>query len=126
LSEALASEGPFDWVVLRFAEYHVFMKLVHSSYLAIIVDRGANLPALKMAASLVAKRLPPASGAPGALVEGGAREASLAPGLPTSEPPPTVASVPAARRAVAPPEARSLPPSSAARARIFRGRRVDS
>jgi predicted regulator of Ras-like GTPase activity (Roadblock/LC7/MglB family) len=98
--EAFAAGGDqIETGVLRFGEHKIFLKAVGTSVLCILAEGGINMPALRMAANLVGRRI----------------AADVARG--ESEPPPV--------RAPAAPEtsrARRLAPPGMRR---FRGRMVD-
>jgi predicted regulator of Ras-like GTPase activity (Roadblock/LC7/MglB family) len=57
LVEALATDGDDpDTLSLRFAEHRLHVRVVHGGLLAILSDVRVNLPTLKMAVTLVARR----------------------------------------------------------------------
>lgn len=107
MREAFAAGGDeMDVGVIRFRDHRIYMKAVGSSLLMIVAEGDVNMPALRMAANLVGRRIAPAV----AVVE--------------AEPPPV-------RRSSPPPE--PVPASRPARPfaeappgmRRFRGRTVD-
>jgi predicted regulator of Ras-like GTPase activity (Roadblock/LC7/MglB family) len=90
--------------VVRFRDHGVYMKVVGNSLLLILIEGAVNMPALRMAANLVGRRIGPAVAQ--------AESAPLpVPGLDESAPPPKRAR----RMAEAPPGMRR-----------FRGNSVDS
>lgn len=60
LNETFASVGDkLEIAVLRFREHKVYVKTLPSGALCIISSGGVNMPALRMAASLVGRRIAP-------------------------------------------------------------------
>jgi predicted regulator of Ras-like GTPase activity (Roadblock/LC7/MglB family) len=103
LSETFAAAGDqLDMAVLRFRDYKLFVKALPAGALCIISDGAVNMPALRMAANLVGRRITPAletlSAAPADLLN-------------EPEPPPAPAAPP--------------PTLAPAGMRIFRGRQVE-
>src|SRR4029079_1205530 len=59
--EAFAAGGDeLELGVVRFQEHAVYMKVVGTSLLLILVEGAVNMPALRMAANLVGRRIGPA------------------------------------------------------------------
>jgi predicted regulator of Ras-like GTPase activity (Roadblock/LC7/MglB family) len=59
--EAFAAGGDdLEVGVIRFEEHRIYMKVVGNSMLMILVQGAVNMPALKMAANLVSRRIAPA------------------------------------------------------------------
>jgi predicted regulator of Ras-like GTPase activity (Roadblock/LC7/MglB family) len=101
LRETFAAVGDhLDVAVVRFRDHKLYLKKLGAGMLCIVAEGGVNMPALRMAANLVSRRIAP-------VVENAAFE------LPP--PPPPAAPPPAARPA---PQA---PPGM----RRFRGRPVE-
>jgi predicted regulator of Ras-like GTPase activity (Roadblock/LC7/MglB family) len=105
--EAFAAGGDeMDVGVIRFRDHRIYMKAVGSSLLMILAEGEVNMPALRMAANLVGRRISPAV----AIVE--------------AKPPPVRAPAAALEPAPAPRPSRAIgeaPPGM----RRFRGRTVD-
>ncbi len=100
--EAFAAGGDeLEIGVFRFQDHAVYVKAVGSSLLLILIEGGVNMPALRMAANLVGRRIGPA-----------VAQAESAPLL--ADPPAEAAPVRARRLAEAPPGMRR-----------FRGRPLD-
>jgi predicted regulator of Ras-like GTPase activity (Roadblock/LC7/MglB family) len=58
VKEAFAAGGDdLEAGVLRFGEHKIFLKSVGSSMLCILAEGGINMPALRMAANLVGRRI---------------------------------------------------------------------
>ena len=109
MREAFAAGGDdLDVGVVRFRDHRIYLKAVGDSLLCILAEGAVNMPALRMAANLVGRRIAPAV----------ARlEAEPPPPSPPPGPPPRAAPpAPAAARAPA-----AAPPGM----RRFRGRTVD-
>jgi predicted regulator of Ras-like GTPase activity (Roadblock/LC7/MglB family) len=61
LQETFAAAGEqLDIAVLRFRDHKLYVKSLPAGALCIISDGGVNMPALRMAASLVGRRIAPA------------------------------------------------------------------
>ncbi len=61
LQETFAAAGDqLDVAVLRFRDYKLFVKTLPAGALCILSDGAVNMPALRMAASLVGRRIAPA------------------------------------------------------------------
>jgi predicted regulator of Ras-like GTPase activity (Roadblock/LC7/MglB family) len=102
MREAFASGGDeLEVGVVRFQDHRIYLKSVGDSLLCIIAEGAVNMPALRMAANLVGRRIGPAV----ARLE--------------AEPPPPVRAPPPPPDAA--PRAAEAPPGM----RRFRGRAVD-
>jgi predicted regulator of Ras-like GTPase activity (Roadblock/LC7/MglB family) len=110
IGETFAASGDtLEFAVVRYGENRLYLKAVVGGMLCIVVAGEVNMPALRMAANLVGRRIAPAV----------ARvEAELPP--PAFEAPPQR---PAPMAQAAPPSA--LPAASVVPGRRFRGRTVD-
>ncbi len=109
LHETFASVGDkLEIAVLRFREHKVYVKTLPAGALCIISSGGVNMPALRMAASLVGRRIAP-------VLDQVADDPALAQAALTAEAPPPAAPPPTGARppALAPPGMRR-----------FRGRTV--
>jgi predicted regulator of Ras-like GTPase activity (Roadblock/LC7/MglB family) len=59
--EAFAAGGDdLEVGVIRFQDHRIYMKVVGNSMLMILVEGAVNMPALRMAANLVGRRIGPA------------------------------------------------------------------
>jgi predicted regulator of Ras-like GTPase activity (Roadblock/LC7/MglB family) len=106
MREAFAAGGEeLEVGVIRFRDHRIYMKTVGNSMLMILAEGDVNMPALRMAANLVGRRIAAAV----AHVE--------------AEPPPVRAPTPVPEAAPAPPRPRyaEAPPGM----RRFRGKTVD-
>lgn len=100
--EAFAAGGDdLEVGVIRFRDHRIYLKAVGANLLAILAQGDVNMPALRMAANLVGRRIAPA-----------VARAEAEP--PPVRPPPSAAPVPTARAVEAPPGMRR-----------FRGRAVE-
>jgi len=104
LHETFAAAGDrLDVAVLRYRDHKLYVKTLPAGALCILSDGAVNMPALRMAANLVGRRITPAL------------EAVARAPLQAAEPAPPPAPAPAARHVpLAPPGMR-----------IFRGRPVE-
>jgi hypothetical protein len=103
--EAFAAGGDeLEVGVIRFRDHRIYMKVVGNGMLMILAEGDVNMPALRMAANLVGRRIAPAV----AHVE--------------AEPPPVRAPEPAPTPA---PPVRALHAEAPPGMRRFRGRTVD-
>jgi len=107
LRETFAVLGDaLDVAVIRFGEHKLYLKALDGGVLCIVADRAVNLPAMRMAANLVGRRIAAALDA---------EDAAPPPPLPLDESERPAAPRPTARaQAVAPPGMRR-----------FRGRMVE-
>lgn len=106
LQETFAAVGDkLEIAVLRYREHKVYVKMLPAGALCIISTGGVNMPALRMAASLVGRRIAP-------MLDQVADDPALA--EPASTAAPTEPTPPAARPLLAPPGMRR-----------FRGRSVE-
>lgn len=134
LQEALSlSQGEVNQCVLRYGPHKISLRPVSGGLLTIVASSDINLPALRMAANLVAKKLPalsPLGGSPPATPA--ANPASLtttlvsasAPAIPPVSATPATTSAPRRpQQASSAPEAPDGPPSRQ-RAAFFRGKRI--
>jgi predicted regulator of Ras-like GTPase activity (Roadblock/LC7/MglB family) len=147
IGRLLSAVDAADWTLLRFSEHRLFVKRLDGGCLCVLAGLEANLPALRMAAALVGKRIAPTmrtqmpltSEPPRASSPAEARR-SIPPPLPprvnvidvelvepdrASEPPDTARSAAMASVARVAPEARGAAPAGP-RARMFRGKRYDT
>jgi predicted regulator of Ras-like GTPase activity (Roadblock/LC7/MglB family) len=61
LREAFAAGGDeVDIAVARFEDHRIYMKVVGDSLLVVLIQGAVNMPALRMAANLVGRRIAPA------------------------------------------------------------------
>jgi predicted regulator of Ras-like GTPase activity (Roadblock/LC7/MglB family) len=61
LRDTFAAAGDtLELAVVRFRDYKVYLKALGSGMLCIVADGAVNMPALRMAANLVARRISPA------------------------------------------------------------------
>jgi predicted regulator of Ras-like GTPase activity (Roadblock/LC7/MglB family) len=61
LEETFAAAGEeLDVAVIRFREQKLFLKLLGGGMLCVVTDSAVNMPALRMAANLAARRIGPA------------------------------------------------------------------
>jgi predicted regulator of Ras-like GTPase activity (Roadblock/LC7/MglB family) len=105
LRDTFAAVGDsLDMAVVRFREHKLYLKVLGEGMLCIVAEGAVNMPALRMAANLVGRRIGP-------VVE----RASLMP----PPPPPADAVV------AAPPDVRSGPHEAPPGMRRFRGRPVE-
>jgi predicted regulator of Ras-like GTPase activity (Roadblock/LC7/MglB family) len=101
LRETFAAVGDaFDVAVLRYRDHKLYLKSLEAGMLCIVAEGTVNMPALRMAANLVSRRIGPALENPSALA---------------AVPAPAVAAP------AAPPSPRQMPPGM----RRFRGRPVE-
>ncbi len=109
LQETFASVGnKLEVAVLRYREHKVYVKTLPAGALCIISNGGVNMPALRMAASLVGRRIAP-------VLDQVADDPALARSVPAIEAPPA-----------APPPTEARPPALAPPGmRRFRGRAVE-
>lgn len=115
LQEALSlNQGPLNQCVLRYGEHKISLRPVKGGLLTIIASSDVNLPALRMASNLVAKKLPRLSSLP---------SPSTPPSIAANVAPPSserIGDVPTKAGERAPSE----PPKRTARAVYFRGKRI--
>jgi predicted regulator of Ras-like GTPase activity (Roadblock/LC7/MglB family) len=82
LQEALSlSQGEVNQCVLRYGPHKISLRPVNGGLLTIVASSDINLPALRMAANLVAKKLPPLASLEGSSHE----EPSPSPSAPLEE-----------------------------------------
>jgi predicted regulator of Ras-like GTPase activity (Roadblock/LC7/MglB family) len=94
LQETFASVGDkLEVAVLRFREHKVYVKILPAGALCIVSNGGVNMPALKMAASLVGRRIAPVLDQ--VADDPALAQATLAAEAPTVAPPPGGARPPA-------------------------------
>ncbi len=111
-----SGDGEFAYSVLRFGEHKVLLRKLNGALLAILLRGDTNMPALRMAMNLVAKKL--------SQQKWSLPTNHVAPAPPTVRPPADVAKEP--RRAapsLGAPEAATAPRPTK-RALYFRGKRV--
>ena len=108
IGETFAASGDqLEFAVVRYGENRLYLKAIAGGILCIVVAGEVNMPALRMAANLVGRRIAPAV----ARAE-------------TELPPPAFEAPPQRPALVAPPSA-PIPASAAVPGRRFRGRTVD-
>jgi predicted regulator of Ras-like GTPase activity (Roadblock/LC7/MglB family) len=103
LHETFAAAGDqLDVAVLRFREHKIYVKTLPAGVLCIISDGSVNMPALRMAASLVGRRIAPAldtiADEPIAMVAQPEERPTPPPSAPTPEASPPVLAPPGMRR----------------------------
>ena len=114
VGETFAAGGDeLEVAVVRYGEHRIYLKTIAGGMLCIVVAGDINMPALRMAANLVGRRIAPAV----------ARAQAELPPIPVEPPRPAVAAAPAPETPVAPPAPKSheAPPGM----RRFRGRAVE-
>jgi predicted regulator of Ras-like GTPase activity (Roadblock/LC7/MglB family) len=103
LRDTFAAVGEeLDVAVLRFGDHKLYLKALAGGMLCIVAERAVNMPAMRMAANLVGRRI-------AATLE--KEDAAPLPPLPDEAPPPVAAPRP--------------PPLAPPGMRRFRGRKVD-
>jgi predicted regulator of Ras-like GTPase activity (Roadblock/LC7/MglB family) len=110
LQETFASVGnKLEVAVLRYREHKVYVKTLPAGALCIISNGGVNMPALRMAASLVGRRIAP-------VLDQVADDPALARAVPAAAAAPAAPASPAEKRP---------PPLAPPGMRRFRGRTVE-
>jgi len=129
LGETLGAVGlEPELCVLRFAEHKLYVKTMPGGALAIVTSGDVSVPALRMAANLVARKVAPELVRFGATVPERGATGAVAVAAAAAPPPFARAgrasspSLPIAAAKTPPP---SLQPSSAAGPRMYRGRPID-
>lgn len=125
LRETLSeTEGGVERCVIRFPTHMLSLRPIGINLLTVIARDGVNMPALRMASNLVARKLVGASME--TVRDELAAEAHQTRGeSPASEPPPTLREPVVQRRWMGAPEAAGAKPPTG-RARYYRGKRIDS
>jgi hypothetical protein len=113
--------------MLRYFEHKLYVRKMAWGFIGILSDVRVNLPALRMAGNLVARRIdpevaasvsrPPAPRTPS--------PPSALPRPSVTPPPPPIAAQPVPPKSAAPPPPEAAPPVSERQARMYRGRRIE-
>jgi predicted regulator of Ras-like GTPase activity (Roadblock/LC7/MglB family) len=134
LHETFLSGGEeMDACVLRFTEHKLYLRKTKSGIIGILSAVGVNMPALRMVANLVIRRVdpeianftaPPAPATTAAIAPMASPVATSFDGVPSQ---PTPANGGVSRQSIVPQDGRdsTLSPASDRHVRMYRGRRVE-
>lgn len=119
-----ATEGGVERCIVRFPTHTLSLRPIGINLLTVIAREGVNMPALRMASNLVARKLV------GAALDTAHDELSASTletrrETPSTEPPPTLREPVVQRRRMGAPEA-TRPKPATSRAMYYRGKRIDS
>jgi hypothetical protein len=87
LRETFAAVGDdLSAAVIRFRDYKLYLRTLSGGTLCIVANNDVNMPAMRMAANLVGRRLAPVLGSPEHVKSLGTERATEAPPPPASRP----------------------------------------